>query len=216
MLKDYLTNPAAIEEKSMQIIEEFLGKRVFPPGEGTVIRRIIHATADFDYADLTVFSPGALEAAQEDLLSGKCRIVTDTQMIVAGVNKAVLASLGGSIECFVGSESVREMAAAAGITRSMANIRYAAAESGSGGIYIIGNAPTALLEILNLADENRLNPSLVIGVPVGFVGAAESKEELLERNIPYISTRGRKGGSTVAVAILNAILYMLREEAGQR
>ncbi len=215
MLKDYLTNPAAIEEKSMKIIEEFLGKRVFPPGEGTIIRRIIHATADFDYADLVVFSPYALKAAKEALFSGDCRIVADTQMIVSGVNKTVLASLGASIECFVGSESVKEIAAAAGITRSMANIRYAARENSS-DIYIIGNAPTALLEILNMAEEGKLNPSLVIGVPVGFVGAAESKDELMARNVPYISTRGRKGGSTVAVAIMNAILYMLQEEARTR
>ena len=207
----FITDPDQIENKSMEIIAEILGDRNFPPGEEAVIKRIVHTTADPEYASLTLFSPGALSAARKALQEKRCSMVADTQMIVSGINKDLLARCGGDVTCFVGDEEVRIRAKGEGITRSMAAIRHAAAQYGE-GIFIIGNAPTALFELLHLVKTGSLRPALVVGVPVGFVGAAESKEALLETNLPYITVRGRKGGSTVAVAIINALMKMYAEQ----
>ncbi len=204
-MEDFLADPQEIESRSMEIIEEILGDKSFAPGEAEIVKRIIHTTADFDFASITVVSHGALEGARRALLRGGCRMTADTQMIVSGVDRALLEEFGARLDCFVGDEETRRMAREAGITRSMANIRRAAAVNKE-GFYIIGNAPTALYEVLRLAAEGHINPALVIGVPVGFVGAAESKEMLMCSSLPYVSTRGRKGGSPVAVAALHALL----------
>ena len=204
---NFITDPELIEKKSMEIIGEILGDMKFLPGEEAVIKRIVHTTADPEYASLTLFSPGALSAAQKALQEGRCSMVADTQMIVSGINKGLLARCNGNVTSFVGDEEVRNRAAADGITRSMAAMRHAATQYGE-GIFIIGNAPTALFELLHLFEAGMVRPTLVVGVPVGFVGAVESKEALLKTDLPYITVRGRKGGSTVAVAIINALLKM--------
>lgn len=207
---EFISDPQQIEEKSMAIIGGLLGGKVFPRGQEDVIKRIIHTTADLEYAEISVFSPGALEAARSALKGQDCRLVADTQMIAAGINKDLLARCGGKAASFVSHGEVRERAAKEGITRSMAAMRHAARLFPQ-GIYVIGNAPTALFELLRLVQAGLLRPALVIGVPVGFVGAAESKEALMQTNLPYITIRGRKGGSTVAVAIVNALLKLYVE-----
>ncbi|MEW5920900.1 MAG: precorrin-8X methylmutase [Bacillota bacterium] len=204
---EFISDPQQIEKKSMEIIAELLEGRTLPPEEEEVVKRIVHATADPDYAAITVFSPRALAAARNALQGQGCRLVADTQMIVAGINKALLACCGGEVTSFVGDRKVQAQAAAEGITRSMAAIRHAARLFPE-GIYVVGNAPTALFELLQLTQGGQLRPALVVGVPVGFVGATESKEALLQTGLPYITVRGRKGGSTVAVAIVNALLKM--------
>ncbi len=208
-MKSFITNPEGIENKSMLIIEEELGNKLktFNSAEGAVVKRIIHTTADFEYADLLALSPGALEVAKNAIKAEGQVIVTDTNMIAAVINKALLVDFGGRVECLVAEEETRTAALEAGLTRSMVNIRRAV-EKYPGAIYVIGNAPTALYELLRLVEENKANPVLVVGVPVGFVEARESKEELLKSAVPHIAIRGRKGGSTVAVAIINALLKL--------
>lgn len=209
-MRGFITNPREIEDKSMRMISEILGEKTFPADEEKIIKRIIHTTADFEYADITIISKNAVESAKKALLAGNCKIVSDTQMIVSGVNKRILKALNGSIDCYVDREEIANIANEQGVTRSMANIMHAS-DFNKEGIYMIGNAPTALYEVIRLIKEGKIKPSLVIGVPVGFVEAAESKDALMEMDVPYISTKGRKGGSTVAVAILNAILLMVNE-----
>ncbi len=208
-MRDYITDPVAIEEKSMLIIDQILGdkKAKFSSLEIPLLKRVIHTTADFEYADLLAFSPGAIEAGLAHMQEGSRVIVADTNMIAAGVNKKLLAGFDSSVQCFVALEETRQEAAANGLTRSMVNIRRAV-EKYPRAIFAIGNAPTALYELLRLVGEQKAAPALVIGVPVGFVEAEESKEELIKSKLPYISVRGRKGGSTVAVAIINALLRM--------
>lgn len=212
-MKSFITDPEGIETKSMEIIAAEMGGRIkdFSPAEAAVVKRIIHTTADFEYADLAVFSPGALEAAAGFFSTGGGLIVTDTNMIAAGVNKGLLEGFGGRVDCLVADEETRAAALETGLTRSMINIRRAALQYPQ-GLYVIGNAPTALYELLRLVDEKEADPVLVIGVPVGFVEAAESKEELLKTGIPHITIRGRKGGSTVAVAIINALLRLAKAQ----
>jgi precorrin-8X/cobalt-precorrin-8 methylmutase len=203
----FITDPRQIERKSMEIIAELLADRVFPPEAETVIKRIVHTTADPAYASATCFSPDAFAAARKAIQQQGCRIVCDTRMIEAGINKVLLARCGGEIACFVDDGEVAAQAAAEGITRSMAAMRRAVRLFPE-GIYVIGNAPTALFELLHLVEGGLARPALVIGVPVGFVGAAESKEALLQAKLPAITVQGHKGGSTVAVAIVNALLKL--------
>lgn len=208
-MRTFITDPAAIEEKSMQIIEAEMGGKAksFNAPELAVVKRVIHTTADFEYADLLLFSAGALDAGIEAFKGGNMVVVSDTNMIVSGINKNLLGSFGAQVVCLVADEVTRSAAAAEGLTRSMVNIRRAVQKYPE-AIFAIGNAPTALYELLRLVESGEARPSLVVGVPVGFVEAAESKEALLESAVPYITIRGRKGGSTVAVAIINAILKL--------
>jgi len=204
---DYIKVPHMIEERSFQIITKELGDKTFPEDMGKIIKRIIHTTADFHYADITVLSPGAIEAAKDAILSG-ANIITDTKMAMAGINKTKLAQYGGKVDCFISDDDVANMAKEKGTTRAMAAMEKAVTNEDN-KIFVIGNAPTALFVLKEYIEEGKIKPELVVGVPVGFVGAAESKEALEKLNVPYIVTRGRKGGSTVAAAIVNAILYML-------
>lgn len=204
---DYIKVPHLIEEKSFEIITEELGDKTFPEEIGKIVKRIIHTTADFQYADITVISSGAIESAKEALRRG-VNIVTDTQMAKAGINKTKLGELGGEVHCYIGDADVAKKAKEKGITRAMVSMEKAI-EDKKNEIFVIGNAPTALFELKRYIEEGRICPALVVGVPVGFVGAAESKEEFESMNVPYIITRGRKGGSTVGAAIINALLYML-------
>ncbi|MEG0942985.1 MAG: precorrin-8X methylmutase [Angelakisella sp.] len=197
--------PNEIEKRSFEIISEELGDRMLSPENEAVIKRVIHTSADFDYADNLVFSPHAVQLAVEALREGTT-IVTDTQMARAGINKAACEKLNCRVECFMADEDVAIAAKANGTTRAVASMQKAAKLAGN-LIFAIGNAPTALLCLQELIDSGELAPRLVIGVPVGFVNVVESKELLLCSNVPHIVARGRKGGSNVAAAICNALLY---------
>ena len=203
--------PADIEARSMEIIGQELGDRVFPADQLPVIKRAIHTSADFDYADNLVFSPDAV-AAGIAAIKGGCTIVTDTQMAWSGVNKRVLEKFGGKAVCFMSDPEVAAEAKARGETRATVSMERAAELEGP-LVFAIGNAPTALVRLCQLMDEGRVSPALVIGVPVGFVNVVESKELLLTMDVPHIVARGRKGGSNVAAAICNALLYQASNNA---
>ena len=200
--------PMEIEARSFEIITQILGDRVLDPENELVIKRAIHTTADFDYADNLVFSEHAVKTGIEALRAG-CDIVTDTQMAKAGINKTILASLGGEVHCFMSDADVAAEAKTRGVTRAFVSMEKAARLQ-KPCIFAIGNAPTALAALEELM-EAALHPALIIGVPVGFVNVVESKELILaQHRAPYIIARGRKGGSNVAAAICNALLYQIR------
>ena len=204
-----VTRPADIERESMAIISRELAARgiVLPEETEAVVRRVIHTTADFDYAENLRFTPDAARLGGEALRGGV--IVTDTNMALAGIGKTALRKLGGEARCFMAEDFVAEDARARGVTRAVAAMDYAARRY-PGAIYAVGNAPTALLRLAEHI-ERGARPALVIGVPVGFVNVVESKERafaVCERfGVPAIVALGRKGGSTVAAAICNALLY---------
>ena len=199
--------PMDIENRSFAIITELLGDTPLDPENAPVIKRVIHTTADFDYAQSLVFSPHAVEKGVQALKAG-CDIVTDTQMAKAGINKTALGKLGGQVHCFMADEDVAQEAKARGITRAAVCMERAA-KLEKPCIFAIGNAPTALIALKELMDGGKLDPALIIGVPVGFVNVVESKELILGTNVPHIVARGRKGGSNVAAAICNALLYQI-------
>jgi len=201
-------NPKDIETRSFEIISAELGHLHPDETVESIIKRVVHTTADFDYARITEIHPQAIAAASKAFSEG-CQIYTDTRMIIAGVSKPALKKWNCSVYTFVDDEEVIAKSKEQGITRSILGIDKTM-ESEAPAIYVIGNAPTALVRIYELIEAKKINPALVIGVPVGFVGAAESKELIRKANVPYIITHGRKGGSTVAVAILNALLYMMK------
>ena len=201
--------PMEIEQRSFAIITELLGDRVLAPENELVIKRVIHTTADFDYADTLSFSPHAVQQGITALKNG-CDIVTDTQMAKAGINKTILASLGGEVHCFMSDPDVAQEAKTRGVTRAFVSMERAAMLQ-KPCIFAIGNAPTALLSLEALMEENKVAPALIIGVPVGFVNVEASKEQIIAAaRAPYIIARGRKGGSNVAAAICNALLYQIR------
>ena len=203
--------PAEIEARSMEIIGQELGDRVFPADQLPIIKRAIHTSADFDYADNLVFSPGAV-AAGIAAIKGGCTIVTDTQMAFSGVNKKVLEKFGGKAVCFMSDPDVAAEAKERGETRATVSMERAARLEGP-LVLAIGNAPTALVRACELIGEGKLAPALVIGAPVGFVNVVESKELLLTMNVSHIVARGRKGGSNIAAAICNALLYQASNNA---
>lgn len=199
--------PRDIENRSFEIITQELGDRKLDADKELIIKRCIHTSADFEYADSLCFSQGVVEKAMEAIKKGAC-IVTDTQMAKSGINKRALARYGGEVYCFVADKDVAQAAKENGTTRSTANIDKAAALD-QPLIFAIGNAPTALVRIYELVQEGRLKPELVIGVPVGFVNVVQSKELIMETEAPYIVARGRKGGSNIAACICNALMYMI-------
>ena len=199
--------PMDIEKRSFEIITEILGDRKLDPENELVIKRAIHTSADFDYADNLVFSEHAVRKGIEALRNG-CDIVTDTQMAKSGINKTILGKLGGQVHCFMSDEDVAKEAKERGITRAIVSMEHAARLE-KPCIFAIGNAPTALICLKQLMDAGKLNPALIIGVPVGFVNVVESKELIIESSAPYIVARGRKGGSNIAAAICNAMLYQI-------
>lgn len=202
--------PESIAADSFTIIRRHLDEQgyTFDPPTLAVIERIVHSTADFDYAELVRSSPGAIEAGVQALQSG-CGVITDVQMVRVGISAQRLAGLGGTLHCFIDADEVRTRATAAGTTRSVQSMRLAAERNLlSSSIVAIGNAPTALYEVIRLVGEG-VRPALVVGVPVGFVGTAESKAALMElTDVPWIVTVGNKGGSTIAVAAVNALLRL--------
>lgn len=205
--------PMDIERRSFEIITKELGDRKFLPEHESIIKRVIHTTADFDYADNLCFSENAVAHAREAILRG-VSIVTDTQMAKSGINKKALAKFGGEVYSFMSDPDVAGIAKANGTTRATACIDKAAA-MGKPFIFAIGNAPTALVRLYELIREEKIHPALIIGVPVGFVNVVASKELIMQTDVPYIIAKGRKGGSNVAAAICNAILYQMDESRGQ-
>lgn len=203
--------PMDIERESFRIITEELGDRRLDPMQAPILKRVIHTTADFDYADNLYFSPDAVQLAI-DALKGGATVVTDTQMVLAGINKRTLEKLGGRACCFMSDADVAEAAKEQGVTRARVSMDKAA-RLGENVIFAIGNAPTALIRLRDMIDEGY-RPKLVIGVPVGFVNVVASKELILETGVPCIVARGRKGGSNVAACIVNALLYMIDETRG--
>ncbi len=199
--------PADIETRSFEIISSLLGETRLDPENELVIKRVIHTTADFEYVQNLVFSEHAVTRGIEALREG-CDIVTDTQMARSGVNKTILGKLGGEVHCFMSDPDVAAEAKARGITRAIVSMERAA-KLEKPCIFAIGNAPTALLSLHEQIVAGKLQPALVIGVPVGFVNVVESKEMIIASGIPHIVARGRKGGSNVAAAICNAMLYQI-------
>lgn len=200
--------PADIERRSFEMIEAEL-EEPLDPVLAPVIKRVIHTTADFDYIKNLRFSPHVIEKSVAALQGGAC-IVTDTNMAKAGINKTVLGRLGGEVFCFMADEDVAENARRNGTTRAVAGMEKALTLNRP-LIFAIGNAPTALIRLFELIGEGRLSPHLVIGVPVGFVNVVQSKELIMTAAAPYIVAAGRKGGSNVAAAICNALLYLTGE-----
>ena len=202
--------PMDIETRSFEIITEELGDTPLIPGTELVVKRCIHTSADFDYAKNLCFSEGAVEKAMEAIKNGAC-IVTDTQMAKSGINKRALARNGGEVYCFMSDEDVAVLAKQNGTTRATVSMDKAAAMDKK-LIFAIGNAPTALVRLYELIQEGKLNPELIIGVPVGFVNVVQSKELIMQTDVPYIVARGRKGGSNIAACICNALLYMINNK----
>ena len=205
---DFIKQPMEIENKSMEIIAPYLKGLYLDEAETRVYSRIIHAAGDVDYAPLIHIHPKAIAAAQKALQTG-CNIYTDVEMVRTGINKRKLAQFGGEVHCLIADPEVAALAKAKGITRSMAAMRTFG-HALDGAVVAIGNAPTALYEVLRLAAEEDIRPAAIIGIPVGFVGAADSKRQLAaNRDIPYITVEGTKGGSPIAAAAVNAIMYLL-------
>ena len=202
--------PKDIERISMQIIENEIGDTSgLTESEKLVVKRVIHATADFDYLSNIVFSKNAVELAKTALQRG-CDIVTDSQMAFSGISKPALRALNCEIHCFMSDSDVAEAAKKNGTTRAVVSIDKAAKKFFDKNIiFVVGNAPTALIRICELAESGKLSPSFVVGTPVGFVNVVQSKNMIMQTDIPYIVADGRKGGSTVAAAVCNAILYQI-------
>ena len=201
--------PEEIEQRSFEIITEELKKRgiSLPEEQEMITKRVIHTSADFDYADTLVYSKDAVAIARELLKCG-ADIVTDTNMALAGINKKALAKLGGHAHCFMADEDVARLAKERGVTRAVASMEKAR-NIEKPVIFAVGNAPTALIRLYEMIQEGNWHPTFVIGVPVGFVNVEAAKELIMETKIPYIINMGRKGGSNVAAAICNALLYEL-------
>lgn len=207
---EFMTDPAGIEARSMEIIAPHLAGLQLSPAEVKVFSRIIHASGDPEYAPIIRIHPEAIEAGCRAISAG-CNIYCDVEMVRTGINKNRLAEYGGTVQCLIADPEIAAVAKKNGITRSMAAMRQFAGQL-DGAIVAIGNAPTALFEVLDIIKRTNIRPALIIGVPVGFVGAAESKALLYETApVPYITVLGNKGGSPIAAATTNALVYMLRQ-----
>ena len=204
--KPVTVHPQQIESRSFEIITEELGEHSFTDEQFPVVQRVIHASADFELGRSLIFHRDAIQAGIEAIRKGR-KVVADVQMIQAGINKARIETFGGSVHVYISDDDVVEEAKRLETTRAIVSMRKAVKEA-EGGIFAIGNAPTALLELIRLVKSGEANPGLIIGMPVGFVSAVESKEELAKLDIPFITNKGRKGGSPVTVAAVNAISIM--------
>lgn len=199
--------PMDIETRSFEIITEELGNTSLIPGTEPIVKRCIHTSADFDYATNLCFSEDVVNKALTAIKRGAC-IVTDTQMAKAGINKKLLEKYGGEVYCFISDKDVSQIARENGSTRAAISMEKTTTIE-KPLIFAIGNAPTALVRLYELIQEGRLNPELIIGVPVGFVNVVQSKELIMQSSLPYIVAKGRKGGSNIAACICNALLYMI-------
>jgi len=197
-----------IEENSMKIIESEIGIHGYTKAQWNIVRRVIHATADFDFAkpdkNGIIFSTNAIENACSALKQRR-HIVVDVDMVLSGINKKSVAKIGTNLICNISNKEVVEISKNQNKTRSTVAMRYSSKEI-DGGIVVIGNAPTALYEVIKMVKEDAARPSLVIGIPVGFVSASESKLELSKANVEFITNKGRKGGSPAACSIINALM----------
>lgn len=202
--------PAEIEKRSFEIITQEMGNVELDPLQAPIIKRVIHTSADFDYLENLYFSGNVVEKLHDAIRNG-ASIVTDTQMAKSGINKRELAKYGGEVYCFMSDEDVAQIAKSNGTTRATASMDKAA-KLDKKLIFAVGNAPTALVRLYELVKNGRLSPEGIIGVPVGFVNVVEAKELIMELSCPCIIARGRKGGSNIAAAICNALLYALRDE----
>ena len=200
-----IVKPNEIEKRSMEIITQELNGRTWPEPQFSIVKRCIHTSADFDYADNLCFSENAAMLGVEALRRGAV-IVTDTKMAWSGINKKKLAEYGGEAYCFMSDEDVAKEALERGCTRAAICMERGAA-LGKEVIFAVGNAPTALIRLYELIQEGKVNPALIIGAPVGFVNVVEAKELIMTAGVPYIVPRGRKGGSNIAATICNAMLY---------
>ncbi|MCB5279242.1 MAG: precorrin-8X methylmutase [Candidatus Cloacimonetes bacterium] len=200
-----IVRPEEIEKRSMEIITSELNGRTLPEPDFSILKRCIHTSADFEYYDNLVFSENAAEIGIKALREG-AHIVTDTKMAAAGINKTKLHQLGGDVHCFISDDDVVAEAKNRGCTRSTICMEKGAEIDGP-VIFAIGNAPTALVSLYDLIEKKKVRPTLIIGVPVGFVNVVESKELIMKAGIPYIVARGRKGGSNIAATICNAMMY---------
>lgn len=201
--------PEEIEKRSFEMITEEFGDRKLDEKQAPIIKRVIHTSADFDYLENLCFSKNAVDELQDAIRNGAC-IVTDTQMAKAGINKKRLAAYGGEVYCFMSDDDVAEIAKKQGSTRAVASMDKAMTLE-KDLIFAIGNAPTALVRLYERICQGKLSPKGIIGVPVGFVNVVEAKELIMEAQVPYIVARGRKGGSNIAAAIVNALLYSMDE-----
>lgn len=199
--------PEEIEKRSFEIITEELIRRDIrlPEEEKLITKRVIHTSADFDYADTLCYSKGSVEILKELIRNG-AHIVTDTNMALAGINKKTLAKFGGEAHCFMADEDIALLAKRRNVTRAAVSMEKAAVIE-KPVIFAIGNAPTALIKLYEMIEKMNWRPAFIIGVPVGFVNVEEAKNLILKMDIPYIINRGRKGGSNIAAAICNAVLY---------
>lgn len=205
-----LNNARKIEARSFEIIERYLNGVKLRPSTKPIVKRVIHATADVNYARGLLFHPGALRAGINAISKGKT-IVVDANMVKAGINKKLSKAIGSRIICCLDSKRVAKEFLSSSVTRSRLAMR-ASVPWMNDGIVVVGNAPTALFELCCLVKEKKARPSLIVGVPVGFVGAQQAKRKLRSSGVPYITNKGRKGGSACAVAIVNALLIMTSEE----
>ena len=202
-----IVKPEEIEKRSMEIITGELNGRTWPEPQFSIVKRCIHTSADFDYADNLVFSEDAAQIGVDAIRAG-AHIVTDTKMAAAGINKKKLGAYGGQVHCFISEDDVVSEAKARGCTRATVSMeRGAEIAKEHPVIFAIGNAPTALVRLCELIDEGKLKPALIIGAPVGFVNVVESKEMIMERDVPFIVPKGRKGGSNIAATICNSMIY---------
>lgn len=199
-----------IEKKSFEIIDSEVGRHGYSDPQWAIVRRVIHATADFDFADRgrIHFHEKAIESVF-NAIKKKCTIVTDVDMVLTAINKKSLADLDLKTACYISDAGIAEEARKSGRTRSEISMRRAAKDM-DGGIVVIGNAPTALYEVISMIREGVSRPALVVGIPVGFVSASESKEELTRTDVPFITNIGRKGGSPAASSIINAIMLLFK------
>lgn len=209
-LNEFITNPREIEQESMRIIDRLLGERSWSPAEAAVIKRVVHTTGDPSLAEAVIWHPQALASGVAALRRGGI-VVTDVEMVRAGVNQRRLRDWGGRVECFIRDEAVARAARETGLTRAIQAMRLNQ-DLLWNNIVAIGNAPTALVEVLRLTEEKGRKPALIIGVPVGFVGAAEAKDILRQQDIPFITLIGTRGGSTIAATIVNALLNLAGED----
>jgi len=202
--------PEEIEIKSFKIIDAEAGLHDFPASQWRIVQRVIHTSADFEYMETIRFHPGAVEAGVNAICKGQT-VITDTNMARAGIRKKEIQQFNGSVQCLVMDPTVSKTAQETGMTRASVAVD-AALTFMENGIYAIGNAPTALLRLIEHITKGRAKPALVVGLPVGFVNAAESKSALVKLDIPFISNVGRKGGSNVAAAVINALVIMATEK----
>jgi precorrin-8X/cobalt-precorrin-8 methylmutase len=201
--------PDEIERSSFQIIDQEAGTHHFSSQQWSIVRRMIHTTADFEFKEMVRFHPQAVSAGIEAIRNGEM-VITDTNMARVGIRKQEIETYGGRVKCYMDDPLIHEKAKADGSTRAKAAVDAALLEM-KDGIYVVGNAPTALLRLIELIGEKKAYPALIIGLPVGFVNAAESKAALMEMDTPYISNVGRKGGSNVAASVVNALAILAGE-----